>query len=292
MSELPFVKMHGLGNDFVVLDLRRGPWTMTESLAQVLADRRRGIGCDQVITIEPPRHAQATAVMGIRNPDGSQAGACGNATRCVAQILMAESGQDQCVVETIAGLLPSRLDRTPQGQRSGLITVDMGPARFDWQQVPLAEARDTVHVGLEQGSLCDPVAISMGNPHAVFFVDDLTTIALETDGPKVENHPLFPERTNVEAVQVLSRDRLRMRVWERGAGITEACGSGACAVMAAAVARGLSDHRAEVILDGGSLFMEWRPADGHVLMTGPVATAFQGLVDPALLALAVPRSAA
>jgi diaminopimelate epimerase len=236
-----------------------------------------------VITIEQPRHAQATAVMGIRNPDGSQAGACGNATRCVAQILMAESGQDHCVVETLSGLLPSHRHRQA-GNDSGLITVDMGPARFDWQQVPLAEACDTLHLGLEQGGLRDPVAISMGNPHAVFFVDDLAAIALEDDGPKVETHALFPQRTNVEAVQVLSRDRLRMRVWERGAGITEACGSGACAVMAAAVARGLSDHRAEVILDGGSLFMEWRPEDGHVLMTGPVATAFQGLVDPSLLA--------
>lgn len=286
MSELPFIKMHGLGNDFVVLDLRSGHWAMTPELARALADRRRGVGCDQVITIEPPRHPEATAVMGIRNSDGSEAGACGNATRCVADILMAESGEDRCVVETVAGLLRSSLHYDARGRVSGMVTVDMGPARFDWQQVPLAEARDTVHVGLTHGTLRDPVTISMGNPHAVFFVEDVAAVPLETDGPKVETDPLFPERTNVEAVQVLGRDRLRMRVWERGAGITEACGSGACAVIAAAVARGLSDHKAEVILDGGSLFMEWQPENGHVLMTGPVATAFQGLVDPSLLALA------
>lgn len=276
MVEIPFLKMHGLGNDFVVLDLRRLPITMTDDLAQRIADRHRGVGCDQVITIEPPRSAQATAVMGIRNPDGSQAGACGNATRCVAHLLMSENNSTSCVVETIAGLLPSRR------AADGLVTVDMGPARFGWQQIPLSEQRDTLHVGLTQGALADPVAVSMGNPHAVFFVAQAEAVPLEHDGPLVENHPLFPQRTNVEAVQVLGRDRLRMRVWERGAGITSACGSGACAVMAAAVKRGLVDDRAEIILDGGSLWMEWRPTDGHVLMTGAVATVFAGTLDPSL----------
>lgn len=286
MADVPFLKMHGLGNDFAILDLRHHPLSMTESLAQVLADRHRGVGCDQVITIEPPKNMAATAVMGIRNPDGSIAGACGNATRCVASLLMAETGQEKCVVETVSGLLPAHRHRTADGTLTDMITVDMGPARFDWQQVPLAEARDTVHVGLAHGALVDPVAISMGNPHAVFFVPSVADVALDVDGPKVENDPLFPQRTNVEAVEVLARDRLRMRVWERGAGITQACGSGACAVMAAAVARGVSETRAEVILDGGSLFMEWRPEDGHVLMTGPVATAFEGVLSPTLLATA------
>lgn len=276
MVAIPFLKMHGLGNDFVVIDLRHVPVVMTEDLARRIADRHRGVGCDQVITIEPPRSAGATAVMGIRNPDGSEAGACGNATRCVAHLLMSENGTDQCVVETIAGLLPS------QRAANGLVTVDMGPARFDWQQVPLSEARDTLHVGLSEGALHDPVAVSMGNPHAVFFVDDADAVPLTTDGPRVEHHPLFPARTNVEAVQVLGRDRLRMRVWERGAGITSACGSGACAVMAAAVKRGHVGNKAEIILDGGSLWMEWRPADGHVLMTGPATTAFQGTLDASL----------
>lgn len=278
MVAIPFLKMHGLGNDFVVIDLRRVPLAMTADVAQRIADRHRGVGCDQVITIEPPRSAEATAVMGIRNPDGSEAGACGNATRCVAHLLMTEANSDTCVVETVAGLLPSLR------ARDGMVTVDMGPARFDWQQVPLSEARDTLHVGLEQGSLVDPVAVSMGNPHAVFFVDNAEAVPLTTDGPLVEHHPLFPARTNVEAVQVLGRDRLRMRVWERGAGITSACGSGACAVMAAAVKRGHVDTQAEIILDGGSLWMEWRPVDGHVLMTGPVATVFAGTLDASLLA--------
>ncbi|MGC2856744.1 diaminopimelate epimerase [Novispirillum sp. DQ9] len=271
-----FRKMHGLGNDFVVIDLRDGrPGFSPEQVARI-ADRREGVGCDQFITIEPPRSAGATAFMGIRNPDGSEAGACGNATRCVAWLLMAESGADAVVVETISGLLPAT-----RGE-DGLVTVDMGPARLDWDQIPLSERLDTAHLGLAVGPLEDGVAVSMGNPHAVFFVDDVAAVPLEDVGPQVEHHPLFPARTNVEAVQVLDPRTLRMRVWERAAGITKACGSGACAVLVAAVRRGLSERRAEVILDGGPLTIEWREADGHVLMTGPVATSFTGTLDESL----------
>jgi len=275
---LPFRKMHGLGNDFVVIDLRRHPHAFSAADVRRIADRRTGVGCDQFITIEPPRSPGATAFMGIRNFDGSEAGACGNATRCVAHLLMAESAADSVVVETVSGLLPA------QRAGAGLVTVDMGPARFDWRAVPLAEPRDTLHLDIGAGPLHDPVAVSMGNPHAVFFVDDVDAVPLDEVGPALEHHPLFPERANIEAVQVLSPDRLRMRVWERGAGITQACGSGACAAMAAAVKRGLSADKAEVVLDGGSLNMEWRASDGHVLMTGAVATSFTGTLNESLLA--------
>lgn len=277
MAGIPFVKMHGLGNDFVIVDLRPAVPALTAEQVRRLCHRHLGVGCDQFITLEPPQAPEATAVMGIWNPDGSRAGACGNATRCVAFLLMEETGQDRCVVETVAGLLPA------WRAENGLIGVDMGPARFDWQQIPLAEAQDTAHLALTVGPLHDPVAVSMGNPHTVFFVEDVAAIPLEQIGRTVEHHALFPERTNVEAVQVLARDRLRMRVWERGAGMTAACGSGACAVMAAAVRRGLADARAEVILDGGSLWMDWRAEDGHVLMTGPVATVFTGLLGEGIL---------
>lgn len=276
---IAFRKMHGLGNDFVVIDLRRTPGTGF-SAAQVtrIADRWEGVGCDQFITIEPPRTPGATAFMGIRNPDGSEAGACGNATRCVASLLMAESGLDAVVVETVSGLLAAT------AADAGLVTVDMGPARLEWDQIPLAEPRDTAHLDIAAGVLRDAVAVSMGNPHAVFFVEDVAAVPLAEVGPQIEHHPLFPARTNVEAVQVLARDRLRMRVWERGAGITKACGSGACAVLVAAVRRGLADRRADVLLDGGPLGIDWRESDGHVLMTGPVATSFSGILDESLLA--------
>lgn len=271
---LPFRKMHGLGNDFVVIDLRGRADALPDAAVRAISDRRRGVGCDQFITIEPPRTDGATAFMGIRNPDGSEAGACGNATRCVASVLMDEAGTSRVVVETISGLLAAH-----RAKDSDLITVDMGPARLDWPLIPLAEEMDTLHLPISEGVLHDPVAVSMGNPHAVFFVDDVASVPLEVVGPKVEHHPLFPARTNVEAVQVIDRQTLRMRVWERSAGITEACGSGACAVLVAAVRRGLSDRTATVILDGGPLVIEWREADSHVLMTGPVATAFTGVLD-------------
>lgn len=273
-----FRKMHGLGNDFVVVDVRDTGAVFTEDQVRRIGDRRRGIGFDQFITIEPPRQAGATVFMGIRNPDGSVAGACGNATRCVAALLMAETGRDSTVIETVSGLLPATR------AADGTVTVDMGPARLDWQDLPLSEPRDTLHLGIGAGDLHDPVGVSMGNPHAVFFVDDVAAVPLTEVGPELEHHPLFPKRCNIEIVDVQARDRMQMRVWERGAGITQACGSGACATLVAAVRRGLADRRAEVILDGGSLIIEWREADGHVLMSGPTATSFTGIFDGSLLA--------
>lgn len=271
-----FLKMHGLGNDFVVLDTRRNGLALTPAQVRAITDRRRGVGCDQLIVLEKPRSRLSDAWMTIYNPDGSQSGACGNATRCVAWLLMNESGRDKVVIETIAGLL----DGEARGDR--LVCVDMGPARLDWRDIPLAEAADTLHLDIAAGPLARPAAVSMGNPHAVFFVDDAAAIDLAALGPVLEHHPLFPERTNVEIVQVLSRETLRMRVWERGAGITQACGSGACAALVAAARRGLTGRKADVVLDGGTLSIEWLP-DDHVLMTGPVALSFAGRLDPSLL---------
>ncbi|QQP87951.1 diaminopimelate epimerase [Skermanella sp. TT6] len=275
---IPFLKMHGLGNDFVVIDARGTDLSLNEAQARAIADRRTGVGCDQFIVIEPPKTSGATAFMRIRNPDGSEAGACGNATRCVAHLLMRESGQPGAVVETIAGLLPS------SAAPDGMVTVDMGPARLDWSDIPLAGPADTLRLDVAEGGYAGPVAVSMGNPHAVFFVDDVAAVPLESVGPRLEHHPAFPRKANIEFAQVLSPTRIRMRVWERSAGITRACGSGACAVQVAAVRRGLTERRAEVILDGGSLVIEWRE-DGHVLMTGPVALSFTGHLAPDLLAL-------
>jgi diaminopimelate epimerase len=264
-----FVKMHGLGNDFVIIDARREALALDPASARLIADRRRGVGCDQLIVLEPPRAPGAEVTMRILNPDASEAGACGNGTRCVAHLLMAETGRARTTIETIAGLLPA------WREDGGTIAVDMGPARLDWRDVPLARDCDTLHVEAGAGALRDPACCSMGNPHATFFVADADAIDLAALGPRIERHPAFPERVNAGVVQVLARDRLRFRVWERGAGITEACGSGACAAIVNAARRGLCDRRATVVLDGGELGMEWRE-DGHVTMTGPVATSFTG----------------
>jgi len=276
-AALPFLKMHGLGNDFVVIDARMGGVAVGPARARAIADRHMGVGCDQLILIEPPVSGLADAFMRIRNPDGSEAEACGNATRCVASLLMGERGGDHVVVETVAGLLDAQ--RTGDGR----IAVDMGPARLDWRDIPLAEACDTLHVPVALGPVSDAVATSMGNPHATFFVPDLSVVAVADIGPVLERHPMFPERANIGFAQLLAPGRLRLRMWERSAGITLACGSGACAALVAASRRGLVDRKAEILLDGGTLEVEWL-RDGHVLMTGPVATAFRGTLDPSLLA--------
>ena len=274
---LSFRKMHGLGNDFVVLDGRATPLGLTRAEIVALADRRRGIGCDQLIIMEPPA-AGADVFMRIHNPDGSEAGACGNATRCVASLVAAETGKAQVVVRTISGDLPS------EKTQNGLWQVDMGPARLGWRDVPLAREADTLHVPLACGPVADPAACSMGNPHANFFVPDLDSLPISEIGPRLEHDPIFPDRANIGFVQVMSPDHLRLVVWERGAGLTLACGSGACAAMVNAQRRGLTGRAARISMPGGDLFMEWRH-DGHVMMTGPVATAFTGQVDPkALLA--------
>jgi diaminopimelate epimerase len=275
MAGLAFTKMHGLGNDFVVVDARTRVFSPAPAQVRALADRRTGVGCDQLIVIENPANGLADAFMRIRNADGGEVAACGNATRCVAALLMREKGKPHAVIETAAGLLDA------EAADDGLISVDMGRVGLDWREIPLAEPADTLHLGIEAGPLRDPVAVSVGNPHAVFFAEDAERAPIGLFGPVVERHPLFPERTNVEVAHVLARDRIRVRVWERGAGLTRACGTGACAAAVAAARRGLAERSVTVVLDGGSLNVDWL-RDDHVLMTGPVATSFTGVLDPSL----------
>jgi diaminopimelate epimerase len=280
--ERAFTKMHGLGNDFVVVDARRVPFTLDDATARRIADRRTGVGCDQLIVLEPATDANADVFMRIRNADGGEVSACGNATRCVAARVLDEQGGAKVVVETAAGLLPAWDDGTADdGTRR--IAVDMGAARTAWDEIPLSYEVDTLHLPIARGPLKDAVGVSMGNPHAVFFVDDAEAVDLATDGPELEHDPLFPERANISAAQVLDPATIRLRVWERGAGITQACGTGACATLVAAVRRGLTGRRATVRLDGGDLEIAWGD-DNHVLMTGPVAESFTGTLNPGLLA--------
>ena len=266
---IPCTKMHGLGNDVVVLDARTGEIALDPAEVRAIADRRRGIGCDQLILIEPPRDPGALAYLRILNADGSEAEACGNGTRCVAATLMDEIGVREVTLETTVGLLDVTMAENEQ------LTVNMGQALLDWQDIPLANEVDTLHLEIGSGELLDPVAVNIGNPHCVFFVDDTETIDLERLGPEIENASLFPKRTNVEVAAVRDEGRIRMRVWERGAGITLACGSGACATLVAAHRRKLAGRKADVTLDGGSLTIEWLES-GDVLMTGPVAISFKG----------------
>jgi diaminopimelate epimerase len=271
----PFVKMHGCGNDFVVLDGRAGSLRLTPAQAAFIADRRTGVGCDQVIVIEPPP-AGADAFMRIRNPDGSEAGACGNATRCVARLLADETGRNHQMIRTIAG------DLNASVLQGGLVRVDMGPVRLDWRDVPLSRPMDTLDLDLGIGPVSHPAAASMGNPHATFFVPGLAAIPIAEIGPLLEHNALFPERANIGFAQVLAPDRIRLRVWERGAGLTLACGSGACAALVNAARRGLTGREATVIVDGGELSIAWQN-DNHVLMTGPVAKSFTGEIELAAL---------
>lgn len=276
MEQVEFTKMHGLGNDFVVIDARIRTFTPTPGHTRAIADRHRGVGCDQLIVIEPPRDEHADAFMRILNADGSEAEACGNATRCVASVLMAENGDPHVIVETRAGLLDA------EAAGSGQITVDMGPARLDWRDIPLSDAIDTLHLGVGEGPLQDPVGVNVGNPHAVFFVDDAEAVDLAVHGPVLERHKLFPEFANIGVAEIISREKIRLRVWERGVGETEACGSGACAALIAASRRGLCGRKADVVLNGGTLEIEWMP-DDNVAMTGPVAISYSGALDPSLL---------
>jgi diaminopimelate epimerase len=276
MRPTTFIKMHGAGNDFVVLDLRAGGDAPSAAEAVAIADRHRGVGCDQIVLIGPSQTGLAELGLRFLNSDGSESGACGNGTRCVADFLMRETGADHLALETAAGILDCARER------DGRVIVDMGRARTEWHEIPLAEARDTLHLGIGEGSVRDPVAVNMGNPHAVFFVSDVAKVSIETLGPRFERHPLFPERANIGFAQVMAPDRVRLRVWERGAGLTLACGSGACAALVAAVRRNLTQRKAALELDGGTLQLEWLD-NGHVLMSGPTATAFHGTLDPSLL---------
>lgn len=266
---LPFMKMHGLGNDFVVVDARVRAVEITPALARSLADRHRGVGFDQLALItEGPGDAHLT----FYNADGSTSAACGNATRCIARYLMDESGKPELRLTTDRGELVAR------DAGDGLTSVNMGAPQLDWAEIPLAYEMDTLSLPI-QGN---PVATGMGNPHCTFFVEDVMAVPLETFGPTHENHPLFPQRTNVQVAQITGPDRIRMRVWERGTGLTLASGSSSCAVAVAAARRGLTGRHVLIDLDGGTIEVEWRE-DG-VWMTGPTAHPFDATLTPAFLA--------
>ena len=273
-----FLKMHGLGNDFVVFDARDAAIALTPAQAKAVADRRFGIGCDTVVIIGPGG-GDADASLRFINGDGGEVESCGNATRCIARLLMDERGHSRVRLATRCGLLVCN------DAGKGLVEVDMGAPGLEWNQVPLAEQRDTLNFTLALEGQALPVsAASMGNPHCVIFVPDAEKAPVTTLGPRIETHPLFPARTNVEFASLIGPNRLRQRTWERGVGVTLACGTGACTVAVSAARKGLTGRKVEVVLDGGSLFIDWRESDGHVIMTGPSTLVYRGQVDLTKLA--------
>lgn len=280
---IPFRKMHGLGNDFIVFDERAGALGLTAADAIRLADRHTGIGADTIALIGKPRHPENDASVRFINADGGEISTCGNASRCIAMLLFAETGRNAVRIETNAGVLDAWAD-------GDLIAVDMGRPRLAWDEIPVATEMDTLNLPAA-GTLAGAVGVNMGNPHAVFFVPDAEAVDVAGLGPVIEIDPLFPERTNVEFATIQSPDRIRMRVWERGTGITQACGSGACATLVAAARRGLTGRKAILAMDGGELTIEWRD-DDHVIMTGPATLAFTGTVDESLLPAKALRAAA
>ena len=271
MEKIEFIKMHGLGNDFVILDARAQPIENKEDLSRKLGNRRFGVGCDQIIMLESSDGADV--FMRIYNPDGSESGMCGNAARCVADIVLKETQKSSVTIQTITTLL--NCVRADNGQ----VTVDMGEPRLDWTQIPLAEKCDTLNLKIGGGGVSNPVAVSMGNPHCVFFVDDVDAVDVAKLGIGFEYNSIFPERANIEFAEIITKTHIKMRVWERGTGITPACGSGACATAVAAMRRDLTGRKVVVSMDGGDLTLEWRASDNHVYMTGPVAYVFSGVLE-------------
>jgi diaminopimelate epimerase len=280
-ATIHFRKMNGLGNDFVVLDARSGPLPVDQRSARAIADRKSGIGCDQLIVLEPSSSADVR--MRIWNNSGDEVESCGNASRCVADLLFRETGRTSVTIDTDGGLL--RCTRAGDG----LVTVDMGAPRFGWKDIPLSEEfRDTRRIELQVGPIDDPVlhspsVVNVGNPHCIFWVRDVSAHDLARFGPMLEHHPLFPEGANISLAQVLSEDHLLLRVWERGAGLTRACGTAACAAAVAGVRLRLLARKVKVTLPGGDLWIEWREPDGHILMTGPFAYEFEGALPGHML---------
>jgi diaminopimelate epimerase len=276
LAGMPFWKMNGLGNDFVVLDGREVLLDVTRDQVRRIADRRAGIGCDQLIVMGPSEGADIR--MRIWNRDGDEVESCGNASRCVADLILAETRQKAMTIETLGGLLRCSRDG------SGMITVDMGRPRFRWDEIPLSEpVDDTRTIALEVGPAGRPIlrapsVVNVGNPHCLFFVDDLDGVDLAAVGPMLEHHALFPERANISLVRVISPDHLALKVWERGAGLTRACGTAACAAAVAAARQELTGRQVTVTLPGGDLAIEWRADDDHIAMRGPVAYEWQGVV--------------
>lgn len=267
MQNIPFIKMNGAGNDFAFFDARFTP--LPPLNWKKIADRHFGIGCDQIIVME--KAPDADVMMRIYNADGSESGACGNASRCLGWLMNVEQKKNDITIKTIRHTITAHV-------KNNVVTLDMGEAALDWKDIPLAKEIDTLHLPIKSGMLSDPVGVGMGNPHMVFFVDDVNAIPLAQRGPELEQHPLYPKKTNVEAAQIASKNEINLRVWERGTGLTLACGTGACATLVAAVRRGLTERKAKINLPGGALDIEWRESDNHVLMTGPVAVNFQGTI--------------
>jgi diaminopimelate epimerase len=285
LANQPFVKMNGIGNEIVVVDLRaQGGKIEPEEVRAAAAPQ--GAPCDQLMVLYPPRTPGTDAFIRIYNNDGSEAGACGNGMRCVASLVSEESGKRALTFETATGIL-----NCWKGA-DGLFTVDMGKPRFAWNEIPLAEEfRDTRAIELQIGPIDNPIlhspaVVNMGNPHAIFWVDDVNAYDLRRFGPLLENHPIFPDRANITLAHIVSRDHIIIRTWERGAGLTKACGSAACAAAVAAARLKRTNRKVRVTLPGGELTIEWRERDDHVLMTGPVEFEFNGKFDPKLFASA------
>jgi diaminopimelate epimerase len=288
LANQPFVKMNGIGNEIVVVDMRAQAQPITAEDARAVASPA-GAPYDQLMALYPPRVAGTESFVRIFNNDGSESGACGNGMRCVASIMFEETGKDALTFETKAGLI-----NCWRGPEPGTFTVDMGKPRFGWQEIPLAEEfRDTRGIELQIGPIDAPVlhtpsVVNMGNPHAVFWVEDPYVYELEKLGPLLENHPVFPERANITLAAIKSPQHIVMRTWERGAGLTKACGSAACATAVAAARLKRTDRKVRMSLPGGELMIEWRERDDHVLMTGGVAFEYDGTFDPALFAAKAP----
>jgi diaminopimelate epimerase len=282
LANKSFAKMNGVGNEIVVVDLRASPVAISASEARAIA---RGVPYDQLMALHPPKLAGTEAFISIYNSDGSEAGACGNGMRCVARQMFAAAAESAMTFETKAGLLNCWRGPTPE-----TFTVDMGKPKFGWQEIPLAEEfRDTRSIELQIGPIDAPVlhtpsAVSMGNPHAVFWVDDVNAYDLPRFGPLLENHPIFPDRANISLAHIVDRDHIVIRTWERGAGLTRACGSAACAVAVAAARLRRANRKVTITLPGGDLVIEWRESDDHVLMTGPAELEYESRFDPALFA--------
>lgn len=270
--KLSFLKMHGLGNDFMVIDTRHQIVSLDTFMIQKWGDRRTGIGFDQLVLIEEPEDPKADVFMRIRNCNGSIAETCGNALRCIAMLICEETGRDTCVIETVVGLATAE-------KNGDVYKINMGQPRFDWQSIPLSAEMDTAALNICDGPLEYPMAVNVGNPHAVFFIDNVQDIELADIGPRIETHVFFPEKTNVEIAQVMDGRNIRMRVWERGTGITGACGTGAAAVMAAAVTKGLCERTCDIHLDGGILHFDWDQASGDLFMAGPAALSYRAEVE-------------
>ena len=280
-TPIPFRKMNGLGNDFVVLDARAQPLVISENAAKAIADRKTGIGCDQLIVLE--KSSGYDVRMRIWNAEGGEVQSCGNASRCIADLLFDENDTNTATISTKGGMLIA----SKAGDK--MVTIDQGLPKFGWKDIPLSEAfADTRHIEMQYGPIDHPLihspsVVNVGNPHCIFWVDDLDVVDLGRAGPMLENHPLFPERANVSFAKVVARDHVILRVWERGAGLTKACGTAACATMAAGHRIKIIDDKCRITLPGGDLHMAVRESDGHVMMTGPVAYEFDGVLPEGLL---------